>query len=136
MDHPFLADHLSEIHEADTLYDSHFSTHSHLHHESLFQEQRSFVRSVLTSWGLQMGEMPYTLDNESTMRVVAELVGYRQKELQFRSKAKEEMAGLQFERDKFRSFAEQAQRAAEEHLRKIGNLENELAGLRARGRKG
>lgn len=106
-----MADHLSEIHEADTLYDSHFSTHSHLHQESLFQEQRSYARSVLAGWGMALGELPYSLDNETTLRTLVALVGYRQKELLFRSKAKEEQAALQFERDKFRSFAEQAQRA-------------------------
>jgi hypothetical protein len=47
-------------------------------------------------------------------------VAQRQKDLQFRGRVKEDMSALQFERDKFRSFAEQAQRTAEEHLKKIG----------------
>jgi hypothetical protein len=69
---------------------------------------------------MEMGELPYSRDNEATLRCLVELVGHRQKDLQFRGRVKEDLSALQFERDKFRSFAEQAQRAAEEHLRKIG----------------
>jgi hypothetical protein len=77
---------------------------------------------VLGGWGLTLGELPYSRENEATVRCLAELAAHRQKDLQFRSRAKEDMVAMQFERDKFRSFAEQAQRTAEEHLRKIGTV--------------
>jgi hypothetical protein len=97
---------------------------------------------VLKSWGLAVGELQYSRDNENTLKCLVELVGYRQKELQFRSRSKEEMSALQFERDKYRSFMEQGQRVIEEHVKRIGTfvftqgcLENENTNLRARGKK-
>jgi hypothetical protein len=97
---------------------------------------------VLKGWGLALGELQYSRDNEYTLKCLVELVGYRQKELQFRSRCKEEMSALQFERDKYRSFVEQGQRVIEEHIKRIGTLvftqgclENENTNLRARGKK-
>ncbi len=59
MDHPFFADHLSEIHEADTLYDSRFSISREHEQENWFQEQRTYAKSTLNSWGITVGELTY-----------------------------------------------------------------------------
>lgn len=49
-----------------------------------------------------------------------ELAEQRRRELQLRSRSKEELSAMQFERDKYHSFLEQAKRALEEHAKRIG----------------
>lgn len=82
-----------------------------------------------------LGELPYSRDNELTLKCLAELVNFRQKDLAFRGRAREEVAGLQFERDKYRSFMEQRQAALEEQTRRLGKVENEMAELRSKAKK-
>ena len=69
------------------------------------------------------------------MRSLVELIGLRQKDLQFRSKVKDEIAAINFEKDKYRSFMEQAQRSLEECNKKLGRTENESSDLKNKNRR-
>lgn len=84
--------------QQDTLFDSHYTRLSQTinHEDNWFTEQRAYSRSVLAGWGLPLGELPYSHDNEQTLRAVVELIGFRQKDISFRSKTKEDMAALTF----------------------------------------
>lgn len=42
--------------------------------------------------------------------------------MEFRTKVKEDINLLQFDKEKYRSLMEQAQRSLEEHLKKIGTV--------------
>ena len=85
-----------------------------------FIDQRSYMRQVLGGWGMAVGDLPYSADNETTLRCVLELIRQRQRDLEFRTKVKEDINLLQFDKEKYRSLMEQAQRSLEEHLKKIG----------------
>jgi len=71
---------------------------------------------------MQLGDLPFSKDNESTLHSLLEMISYRQKDIQFRFKIKDDIAALQYERDKFRSFWEQGQRTLEDCTKKLGIL--------------
>jgi hypothetical protein len=64
--------------------------------ENWYQDNRNFARSMLSNWGIPIGELPYNSDNEITLRSLVELIELRQKDIQFRGRAKDEMNALQF----------------------------------------
>jgi hypothetical protein len=66
---------------------------------------------------------------------MVELVNLRQRDLQGRARMKDDIAAISFERDKYRSFMEQSQRALEESQKRLGRTENELIELRNRVKK-
>lgn len=77
--------------------DSQYSSLSHDEHQmNWFIDQRSYTRQVLTGWGIAIGELPYSQDNETTLRCLLELIRQRQRDVEFRSKAKEDINTLQF----------------------------------------
>lgn len=88
----------SDYHNNDSLYDSHFTAASRPqeNEENWFTEQRAYSRSVLAGWSLPLGELPYSQDNEQTLRCLVELIRFRQRDLQFRSKAKDDIAAINF----------------------------------------
>jgi hypothetical protein len=57
-------------------------------HDTWFSDQRAYSKAIMSAWGLPLGEMPYSHDNEVTLRSLVELIGYRQRDLQFRSRVK------------------------------------------------
>ena len=95
-----------------------------------FLDQRTYSRQVLGGWGMTVGELPYSPDNEHTLRCLVELIGQRQRDLEYRNKAKEDINALQFEKEKYRSYMEQGQRTIEEHLKRIGTFSHTQADWR------
>lgn len=79
MDRPFVNDNISEIHEADTLYDSHLTSFNEVEHEEKFHDQKKFTKSILNHWGISVGNLSFNRDNEMTLRCIAELIEFRQK---------------------------------------------------------
>jgi hypothetical protein len=79
MDRPFINDNISEIHEADTLYDSHLTSFNEAEQEEKFRDKKKFMKSILNNWGINVGNLSYNNDNEITLQCIAELIEFRQK---------------------------------------------------------
>ena len=65
-----------------------------------------------------------------------ELIGYRQRDLQYRARVKEEMTVLSAEKERYRGLMEQTQRGMEETVKRLGRAENECGEVRAREKRG
>jgi hypothetical protein len=55
-----------------------------------------FAIGTLQSWGLELGDLPYSKNNELTLKCLLELISFRQKDLSFRIKVKEDLSKIQF----------------------------------------
>ena len=64
MDRTIYSQTISEVRENDTLFDSRYThlTEQELH-SNWFSEQRTYSKAVLSTWGLNLGEMSYSRDN-------------------------------------------------------------------------
>lgn len=68
-----------------------------------------FVIGTLESWGMKMGTLQYSRDNESTLKCILELISQKQRDIENKMKFKEQLNAVNFEKEKYESLVNQKQ---------------------------
>lgn len=113
-----LPQHFSSIHSSAS---SHFYENADA--ES-FNDLLQYVNSVLQSWGMTLGSMRHSAENNKTVNCLSDLIRIRQKDLEFRSRTQEDMAKARFDGDQSKAALERTKGELEQERRKLGATEN------------